>query len=102
MCAVAAVSTGYAAGPASATISPAAASTAATRRRATSSPIATTSPPTSTVGASQGTKSALRCSSTYDQAAVTARVRDRTILCRHSATAPMPTTAPIAGARATV
>ncbi len=103
VCGVAAVSTAYAAGPASATISPAPASTAAVRRgstRTSSSPIETGSPAASTTGASHGRKSALRSSSTYDQAAVTASVIARTSAPsrrRRSAVAPMPTTAPIAG-----
>ena len=65
-------------------------------------------PTTSTVGRSQGIQSALRPSSTADHSTVANEVTARApaayglVRRRHSSTTPMPTRAPIAGARATV
>src|SRR5207245_11365884 len=109
--AVAAGSRAYPTGPASgassaptATVRPA----TAPRRETTSSIPAAASPTTSTATRSHGYQSAERDSSTYAHTAVSATVpasatraatKERS---RHRIAAPMPTSAPIAGASATV
>ena len=106
-CGVEAVSTAYAAGPASdartASAAPPPSSRGAERPGAISATAAT---PAATIAhRSHGTKSGVRSSSAYDHRAVTATVPASTAVPagrRHSTPVPRPTSAPIAGASATV
>ena len=111
VCGVAAVSTAYAAGPASETTSAAAASPAAIRRGSRPRPAtasAMTSPASSTTHRSHGRKSEVRPSrkkpSTVvsDTAALATPEASSEVRCCQSSQAPVPTRAPIAGASATV
>ncbi len=111
VCGVAAVSTAYAVGPASDTTTAAAARPAATRRGSRPRPAtasATTSPAPSTTQRSQGRKSGVRPSRKKASTVVSETVALATPAasseprCRQSSQAPVPTRAPIAGARATV
>jgi pimeloyl-ACP methyl ester carboxylesterase len=82
VCAVAAVCTAYAAGPARPVAMPAASTAAETRRPSWSairSTAATTRPPVSTPHSSQARKSGVRCSSTHDQSAVPPMPTARTV-----------------------
>ncbi len=111
MCGSEAVCTAYAAGPANAVTSAIVPPTRASRRprrNAATSATAATIPATRSGVRSQGRKSELRPSNVYDHQAVTtivapivsaAKMFDR---CFQSRLTPIPTTAPIAGARATV
>lgn len=109
--AVAAVCTAYPVGPASTAISATPAATSPNRpadRPASSSATTAPVPSTATATRSQGCQSALRLSSVHDQAVLTATVAASSILTHsrwrrcHRVAAPMPTSAPTAGARATV
>ena len=110
-CGVAAVSNAYATGPAKPTNSAATATTAAPRayrRGGTSSAAAAATPTTTTATRIHGCHPGVRASSTADHAAVvrtaiasTTRTSSRR-RARQNVTAPMPTIAAIAGARATV
>ena len=111
MCGVAAVATEYAAGPASAATSAAVAAAEAMRGGRWCTPTiraALTKPTTSTSHRSQGCHDASRARSSKESAAVRAVVRPSTPVaaresrCRHSTKAPVPTSAPIPGASATV
>ena len=112
MCAVVTVSKVYAAGPARTATTPSAAIASAVFRDAFERPVtintAAARPATSTTVRKLGTKLDERLSKTKAQSAVvaTAPASARRAIdserCCHRYTAPMPTRAPIAGARATV
>src|SRR3954454_923827 len=111
VCAVVAVCTAYAAGPARPASRPTdrtVVTTARPTRSTTNRPTEAASPATRMSHLSQGRNSADRPSTTKDQQAVTNRVVARTMRARvrlrrcHSNPPPIPTSAAIAGARATV
>ena len=111
VCGVAAVSTAYAAGPASVATSAAAPTARAIRRGRNVTPAsssAETSPATSTRYFTQGRKSGLRSRSAKPSTAVRETVPDAMPMASsesrrsHSSQAPVPTSAAIAGASATV